>query len=71
MKGTRGYERADELRMPSAVLAEEAGLSISTIYRLDHRIVETPRLKTVMLLAQAVGMDIELVAHSLKRRKVA
>lgn len=49
-------------------LAEKADLAVSTVSLINSRITRLPRLKTVMLLAEAVGLDVRLVAQQLKTK---
>jgi len=44
-----------------AELAEQAGCSYTTVWRLGMRVTRWPRLQTIYKLAQAVGMDIGLL----------
>ncbi len=63
------YAESDRLDMSLDDLAKATGLCYETVRRLNARITELPRLKTVMLLAFAVGMDVELVARAMRRRR--
>jgi hypothetical protein len=51
-------------------LAEEAGVSTTTVYNLGNRITRFPQLRTFFFLAKAVGMNVALlkkeVAHYAK-----
>jgi DNA-binding XRE family transcriptional regulator len=52
-------------------LAAHAGLSYSTIVKLGERTTRLPQLRTIYHLAKAVGMDVAVVKHRLRVRKVA
>jgi transcriptional regulator with XRE-family HTH domain len=49
-------------------LAKKANVAISTVYRLMYGDTKLPRLRTVFVLAQAVGLNIMIT--KLKLRKV-
>jgi len=42
-------------------LAGEAGISPETVIKLGDRITKFPHLRTVMRLAEAVGMNVKLI----------
>ena len=65
------FDRSDELNMSLTEMADASGLAYSTVFRINARITRLPRLKTVLDLAQAVHMDLILVAQKLKMRKGA
>ena len=50
-------------------LATASGLCYSTVHRAFTRKTRFPQYRTVVLLAQAVGMDMKLTKHHLKVRK--
>ena len=61
---------AKSVSMTMDEFAKAAKLSVSTIRRLDKRQTEFPRLKTIFLLARAVGLEISLeLAKSLKKEE--
>ena len=61
---------AKSVSMTFEEFAKAAELSVSTIRRLDKRQTELPRLKTIFLLAKAVGLEISLeLAKSLKKEE--
>ena len=53
-------------------LANEAHVSVVTVFNLGERITKFPRFRTVLALAQAVGMDLQIVnvASNKKKQKV-
>ena len=48
--------------------AEAAGVSHDTVARLGNRETRVPQLRTIYLLAKALGMDVGLVKTRLKVR---
>lgn len=56
----RIFERADDLGFAGNKLASLAGVCNRTVYRIDNRKTRLPRLKTIWLLAKAVGMRFAL-----------
>lgn len=63
------YKEADRLGFTWTALADRAGLAESTVYNLGNWDTMFPRLQTVHLLAQAVGMELTLIAIKKLRRK--
>ena len=51
--------------------AAEAGVSSTTVNRLGMRITKRPQLRTIMLLAQAVNIDLPTIKNLQKLRKAA
>jgi DNA-binding phage protein len=51
-------------------LAQMAGVSYGTVYRLGMRETRFPQLRTVFLLAQAVNMDLPAIKRALKKLEV-
>ena len=49
-----------------AEMARKSGLCYGTVLRLNDRITQLPRFKTVWSLAQAYGFDIEMVKKARK-----
>jgi hypothetical protein len=47
-------------------LAHRSGLSTNTVYNLGNRITRFPQLRTLYLLAKAVGMDIVALKKEVK-----
>lgn len=47
-------------------LAEKAGVSHTTVYRLGTRMTKLPQLRTIFLLAKAAGMDVKLLRKNLR-----
>jgi DNA-binding phage protein len=46
-------------------LADKAGVSHTTVYRLGMRITRLPQLRTIFLLAKAAGLDVKLLKKKL------
>lgn len=46
-------------------LANRAGLSVNTVYRLGNRDTKFPQLRTFFLLAKAVGRDVQILRKEL------
>lgn len=59
------YARSADMTLKE--FAAKAKLSVSTVHRIDQRKTLLPRLKTIMALANAVGMDVTLVAREARR----
>lgn len=51
-------------------LAQMAGVSYSTVYRLGMRETRFPLLRTVFLLARAVNMDLPTIRRNLRELEV-
>jgi len=51
--------------------AIEAGVSKTTVYRLGMRLTKYPQLRTVMLLAKAVNVDLPAIKKLQKLRRAA
>lgn len=51
--------------------AAEAGVSSTTVHRLGMRITKCPQLRTVMLLAKAVNVDLPTISHFKRVRRAA
>ncbi len=66
------FERSVEQEMDLYQLADKAGLCSQTVFRFIHGETELPRLKTIIALAKAVGLEVDLVIEEARRvRKVA
>lgn len=52
-------------------LAQMAGVSYGTVYRLGMRETRFPQLRTVFLLAKAVNMDLPAIRKGLKKLEVS
>lgn len=52
-------------------LADIAGLTSSTVYRLGNLDTMFPRAQTVFMLAKAVGMKVSLVVRRIKLSRSA
>jgi len=52
-------------------LAEEAGCSYTTVWRLGMRVTRWPRLQTIFKLARAVGMDVDLIRAEAEMARAA
>ena len=52
-------------------LAHEAGLAYSTVYNLGERVTRLPQLRTVYRLADALGMDVQVVKRRLAVKRGA
>lgn len=63
------FAESDRLDMTLEEMALASGLHFSTVYRINNRETLLPRFKTVMALARAVGMDLELVQSAVRGRK--
>lgn len=46
-------------------LADKAGVSHTTVYRLGTRVTRLPQLRTIFLLAKAAGLDVKLLKKKL------
>jgi transcriptional regulator with XRE-family HTH domain len=64
----RIYARVGLRRWTYRELAQQAGVAVSTAHRLDHRSTRLPRLRTVMALARAVGLELTLSLRERHRR---
>lgn len=53
------FRRTGEHTLTS--LAEAAGLSYVTVWRLFNRVTVYPRLSTILALCEVVGLDMQLV----------
>ena len=64
---------SDELEAfdwPWDTLAEQAGLSVTTVYRFrDRQYRDSPLLSTVLKIAQAVGLEVT-IDHKQKRARI-
>lgn len=66
------FERAtDVYGLTWTELAERAGLSPSTVYRLGNRITKYPQLRTFFLLAKAVRMNVRLLRKEISKHEKA
>ena len=64
------FAESNRLGWSWVMLAQAAGVHISTVYKLGNFDTMFPRANTVMLLAQAVGLKLKAVkAH--KKLKLA
>ena len=52
-------------------LADAAGVGTSTVYNLGNRQTQRPQLRTVLRLAEAVGLEFVLRRHAKQKRKAA
>lgn len=52
-------------------VADEAGLSVSTVYNLFSNVTQEPRLSTLWKLGRAVGMNIRLAKQQLSKMEAA
>jgi hypothetical protein len=51
--------------------AKEAGVAYTTVCRLGERITRFPELRTIYLMAGAVGMDVKLIKHRVRMARAA
>lgn len=51
--------------------AKVAGVSYGTVYRLGMRETKLPQLRTVYLLAKAVGMDVAIIKSKARAYRAA
>jgi transcriptional regulator with XRE-family HTH domain len=65
------YDEAALLDLSLRDLESLSGLSYSTVWRLQNRLTPTPRLNTVVRLAEAVGLEFVLEKTAKGRRKSA
>jgi AraC-like DNA-binding protein len=65
------FQRMTYLSMKEGQLASRARLHPRTVHRINHRQTRLPRLKTVIMLAQAVGMEVTLELREGSRRRSA
>lgn len=52
-------------------VADESGLSVSTVYYLFSNVTQEPRLSTLWKLGRAVGMDVRLAKKQLVKLRKA
>jgi len=65
------WRQAGALGYDEHELARRSGLCYQTVARLESRWTEFPRLRTVILLCQAVGLELVAVELQQKARKKA
>lgn len=51
--------------------AKEAGVCYGTVYRLGMRYTKLPQLRTIFLLAKAVGMDVAVIKRRARALRAA
>jgi hypothetical protein len=66
------FARSDDLKYTVNLLAAHANLSFSTVKNINERKTRLPRIKTVICLAHAVGLEVELglIARPAKKKAV-
>lgn len=64
-------EAYDSFNWSWGELANAAGLSMATVYRIGNRETQLPSHRTIFRLAKAVGMKLRLVAVVAKLKKAS
>lgn len=64
------FKESDRLDLSLADMARRSGLHYNTVCNLNSYATRLPRLRTVLKLAWAVGLDVQLV-QSIMGQKVA
>ena len=63
------FESAYQGKMTWATLANESGLSYSTVRKLGERKTKYPQYRTVMLIANALGGSVQFKKGALGKRR--
>jgi DNA-binding phage protein len=63
------FAAADDLRWGVQKIAKASGLHWQTVQRLNTYTTQYPRLRTVFLMAKAVGLEFEVVREASKSKK--
>jgi len=63
------FEAAYQGKMTWVTLAQESGLSYSTVRKLGERKTKYPQYRTVMLIAKAVGGSVQFKKGALGKRQ--
>lgn len=65
------FDVAYEQQVSLYGLSGRAGLAYDTVRRINDRLTKLPRLRTVMMLARAVGMELVFARTGRQKRKTA